>query len=178
MAANSLMSCGISTTSFPSVLSSSKSKFAAAVPLPSGASTNAVSRFSMSADWMPGSPRPPYLDGSAPGDFGFDPLRLGEVPENLERFKESELIHCRWAMLAVPGILVPEALGLGNWVQAQEWAAKPGGQATYLGNPVPWGTLPTILAIEFISIAFVEHQRSMEKDPEKKKTPSSSRSSK
>jgi len=23
------------------------------------------------------------------------------VPENLERFKESELIHCRWAMLAV-----------------------------------------------------------------------------
>lgn len=34
-------------------------------------------------------------------DFGFDPLRLGEVPENLERYKESELIHCRWAMLAV-----------------------------------------------------------------------------
>lgn len=34
-------------------------------------------------------------------DFGFDPLRLGEVPENLERFKESEVYHCRWAMLAV-----------------------------------------------------------------------------
>ncbi|NBH29342.1 hypothetical protein D3Z60_27550, partial [Lachnospiraceae bacterium] len=125
----------------------------------------------MTADWMPGEPRPPYLDGSAPGDFGFDPLRLGEVPENLERYKESELIHCRWAMLAVPGILVPEALGLGNWVKAQEWAAVPGGQATYLGNPVPWGTLPTILAIEFLAIAFVEHQRSMEKDPEKKKYP-------
>lgn len=37
-------------------------------------------------------------------DFGFDPLRLGEVPENLERFKESELIHCRWAMLAVVSV--------------------------------------------------------------------------
>lgn len=85
-------------------------------------------RVTMSAEWMPGQPRPPYLDGSAPGyvvryimhvyifclvyfshldvflwcrDFGFDPLGLGEVPENLERFKESELIHCRWAMLAV-----------------------------------------------------------------------------
>ena len=145
-------------------------------------------------------------------DFGFDPLRLGEVPENLERYKESELIHCRWAMLAVvssclflsclavekilkeernerkkilnfqsvivdcwfdwqPGILVPEALGLGNWVKAQEWAATPGGQATYLGNPVPWGTLPTILVIEFLAISFVEHQRSMEKDTEKKKYP-------
>jgi hypothetical protein len=30
-------------------------------------------------------------------------------------------------MLAVPGILVPEALGYGNWVKAQEWAALPGG---------------------------------------------------
>ncbi|KAJ0897112.1 putative chlorophyll A-B binding protein [Helianthus annuus] len=155
MASNTLMSCGISAVCRPSLFSSSKSRFATAVPL-SGVATNA-SRISMTADWMPGQPRPPYLDGSA--------------PENLERFKESELIHCRWAMLAVPGILLPEALGLGNWVKAQEWAAVPGGQATYLGNPVPWGTLPTILAIEFVSIAFVEHQRSMEKDPEKKKYP-------
>lgn len=66
---------------------------------------------------------------------------------------------------------MPEALGLGNWVKAQEWAAIPGGQATYLGNPVPWGTLPTILVIEFLAISFVEHQRSMEKDTEKKKYP-------
>ena len=34
-------------------------------------------------------------------DFGFDPLGLAEVPENFARYKESELIHCRWAMLAV-----------------------------------------------------------------------------
>ncbi|THU51599.1 hypothetical protein C4D60_Mb06t32710 [Musa balbisiana] len=165
MASSALRSCAVL---FPSLLSSSKSQFVSSVAI---SCTNGASRFSMSADWMPGQPRPPYLDGSAPGDFGFDPLRLGEVPENLERYKESELIHCRWAMLAVPGILVPEALGLGNWVRAQEWAATPGGQATYLGNPVPWGTLPTILVIEFIAIAFVEHQRSMEKDPEKKKYP-------
>jgi light-harvesting complex I chlorophyll a/b binding protein 1 len=74
-------------------------------------------------------------------------------------------------MLAVPGVLIPEALGLGNWVKAQEWAAIPGGQATYLGNAVPWGNLPTILAIEFLAIAFAEQQRTMEKDPEKKKYP-------
>ncbi|THU44509.1 hypothetical protein C4D60_Mb02t08130 [Musa balbisiana] len=191
MASAALRSCAVL---FPSLLSSSKSQFNGSVSLPCA---NGASRFSMSAEWMPGQPRPPYLDGSAPGDFGFDPLRLGEVPENLERYKESELIHCRWAMLAVvssllpltrslfrtfdegsdctvalqPGMLVPEALGLGNWVKAQEWAAVPGGQATYLGNPVPWGTLPTILVIEFLAIAFVEHQRSMEKDPEKKKYP-------
>ncbi|XP_024013481.1 chlorophyll a-b binding protein 6, chloroplastic isoform X2 [Eutrema salsugineum] len=148
MASNSLMSCGIAAV-YPSLLSSSKSKFVSAgVPLPNAGN---VGRIRMAAHWMPGEPRPAYLDGSAPGDFGFDPLGLGEVPENLERYKESELIHCRWAMLAVPGILVPEALGYGNWVKAQEWAALPGGQATYLGNPVPWGTLPTILAIEFLA---------------------------
>ena len=64
MAANTLMSSAI--TAFPSLLSSSKSRFASAVPISSFA-TNASSRFSMTADWMPGQPRPPYLDGSAPG---------------------------------------------------------------------------------------------------------------
>lgn len=67
MAANTLMSCcGVATPAFPSVLSSSKSKFAASIPLPAAA-TSSSSRFSMSAEWMPGQPRPPYLDGSAPG---------------------------------------------------------------------------------------------------------------
>lgn len=27
--------------------------------------------------WFPGSTPPPWLDGSLPGDFGFDPLGLG-----------------------------------------------------------------------------------------------------
>ncbi|KAK1355500.1 Chlorophyll a-b binding protein, chloroplastic [Heracleum sosnowskyi] len=118
MASQALMSCNMAAV-YPSVLSSSKSKFAAVLPMS----------------------------------------------------LESELYHCKWAMLAVPGILVPEALGLGNLVQARQWAAIPRGQTSYLGNLVPWGTLPTILAIEFLAIAFVEHQRSMEKDPEKKKYP-------
>eukprot|EP00250_Pteridium_aquilinum_P026315 c32827_g1_i1 orf=280-1020(+) len=150
-----------------------KSKFlgsSAFAPALGGFTSNG-SRLSMSAEWLPGQPRPAHLDGSSPGDFGFDPLGLAEVPENFARFKESELIHCRWAMLAVPGVLVPEALGLGNWVDAQKWAAVPGGQATYLGNPVPWGTLPIILAVEAFAIAYVEAQRNDEKDPEKRKYP-------
>lgn len=28
--------------------------------------------------WFPGSVPPPWLDGSLPGDFGFDPLGLGK----------------------------------------------------------------------------------------------------
>ncbi|KAJ6311549.1 hypothetical protein OIU77_013330 [Salix suchowensis] len=79
--------------------------------------------------------QPPVTLGSTHFDWA-------RFPENLERYKESELIHCRWAMLAVPGILVPEALGLGNWVKAQEWAATPGGQATYLGTASSMGNPP------------------------------------
>ena len=60
---------------------------------------------------------------------------------------------------------------MGNWVDAQKWAATPGGQATYLGSPVPWGYLPLILAIEGLAIAFVEAKRNEEKDPEKRKYP-------
>ncbi|KAG7556489.1 Chlorophyll A-B binding protein [Arabidopsis suecica] len=49
-------------------------------------------------------------------DFGFDPLGLGEVPENLERYKESELIHCRWAMLAVDSVCNSRLTrGLDHW---------------------------------------------------------------
>uniref|UniRef100_A0A9I9EN35 Uncharacterized protein n=1 Tax=Cucumis melo TaxID=3656 RepID=A0A9I9EN35_CUCME len=35
-------------------------------------------------EWLPGLPSPTYdLDGSLPGDNGFDPLGLAEDPENL-----------------------------------------------------------------------------------------------
>jgi len=30
--------------------------------------------------WFPGNKAPDYLDGSMPGDFGFDPLSLGSDP--------------------------------------------------------------------------------------------------
>ena len=33
--------------------------------------------------WFPGNKAPDYLDGSLPGDFGFDPLGLGSDPETL-----------------------------------------------------------------------------------------------
>ncbi|CAA3014803.1 chlorophyll a-b binding 6, chloroplastic [Olea europaea subsp. europaea] len=100
------------------------------------------------------------------GDFGFDPLRLGEVPENLKRYKESGLIHCRWAVLAVRPW--DWATGLR---QKSEQHFLAGRLLIWVTRPVPWGTLPTILVIEFLAISFVEHQRSMEKDPEKKKYP-------
>merc|ERR1711907_166928 len=58
------------------------------------------------APWLPGSQAPSHLDGSLPGDFGFDPLALGKDPIALKWYHQAELQHARWAMLAVTGILV------------------------------------------------------------------------
>ena len=66
----------------------------------------------------PGGPAP-HLDGSTPGDAGWDPLGLcadGQTgrldKEKLERFSDLEILHARWAMLAALGVIVPEALAL------------------------------------------------------------------
>ena len=46
---------------------------------------------------------------------------LRSVPANLERFRESELIHCRWAMAGAAGVIAVELLGQGNWFDAPLW---------------------------------------------------------
>jgi len=76
--------------------------------------------------WLPGSVAPEYLDGSLPGDYGFDPLGLGADKEWLAWFQQAELMHCRWAMIGAAGILLPDlasTAGAGDfplWFEAGE----------------------------------------------------------
>ena len=81
--------------------------------------------------WYPGKAPAPHLDGSLPGDFGFDPLSLSADPEMRKWMVQAELQHARWAMLGVAGAVAPELLtkigvaDLPNWVDAgtyQYWA--------------------------------------------------------
>ena len=99
--------------------------------------------------------------------IGFDPLGLAENPESRARFVEAELIHGRWAMMGVAGVLAVDVLGLGNWYDVQV-AINSGSKATYLGAEVPWGDKNTIVGIEFIAMAFVETQRLNNTDANKK----------
>jgi len=41
----------------------------------------------------------PLLDGSMPGDVGFDPFFLADGEELLFNYREAEIKHCRLAML-------------------------------------------------------------------------------
>jgi len=83
---------------------------------------------------------PLHLDGHLPGDQGFDPLGLAVAPGSMEKMREYELLHGRWAMLGVPGILLPEFLGrytdlqLGETVWWKVGASKlSGDDLDYLG---------------------------------------------
>ena len=92
--------------------------------------------------WYPGATAPAHLDASAPGYAGFDPLNLGaNSPEVLSWFAEAEVVHARWAMAAMAGILASPS----DWWTAGE---KPTG--------IP---LPTLLAIEVAVFAFLEAKR-------------------
>lgn len=71
--------------------------------------------------FFPGNPAPAYLDGSLPGDYGFDPLKLAEVPSNLKWYVQAELVHCRWAMLGAAGIAIPDALRLAGALDIPRW---------------------------------------------------------
>jgi light-harvesting complex I chlorophyll a/b binding protein 5 len=96
--------------------------------------------------WLPNVEPPSYLNGTMPGDFGFDPLGLGADPARLKWYQEAEKTNGRWAMAAVAGILGQEALGVTpKWFEA--------GAKDY-GTP-----LVPLLAIEFLIMGFLETKR-------------------
>eukprot|EP00884_Botryococcus_braunii_P020240 jgi/Botrbrau1/68/Bobra.0022s0060.1 len=142
----------------PSVRATSKRAFV----------SNGTRTVCKAGNWLPGSDTPAYLE-DLPGSFGFDPLGLGRVPSNLARFQESELVHCRWAMLGVFGALIVEVLGLSNWYDAPLWAVN-GGTATWFGLPIPFN-VATILGVEVVAMAAAEAARGNEPDAEKRKYP-------
>mmetsp|Transcript_2123 Transcript_2123/g.7376 ORF Transcript_2123/g.7376 Transcript_2123/m.7376 type:complete len:258 (+) Transcript_2123:92-865(+) len=155
--------------------------------------------------WLPVTTPPPYLDGSLPGDAGFDPLGLGKpvefvqleldqldqnAPKNVAgraigkikpnnaapedsivpyeevfdilRFRECELIHGRWCMLATLGAFVAELNTGVNWVDAGKVELE---QAQYLGLELPFD-ITTLTIIEVLVMGYIEFARNSESDRE------------
>jgi light-harvesting complex II chlorophyll a/b binding protein 4 len=149
--------------------------------------------------WLPNAEAPEWLDGSLPGDAGFDPLSLSKPAEYLQfdldaldqnkprnkagqvlgklkvavestedslvpysevfdinRFRECELIHGRWAMLATLGAVVAELNTGVNWVDAGKVELEQG--SSYFGLEIPFD-LRTLIILEVLLVGFVEVQR-------------------
>jgi light-harvesting complex II chlorophyll a/b binding protein 4 len=162
--------------------------------------------------WFPGAKAPEWLDGSLPGDYGFDPLSLGKSPEylqfeldslnqnlaknefgdvigsrvnkkaeinptpfqpysevfGLQRFRECELIHGRWAMLAILGALSVEAFTGVTWQDAGKVELVDG--ASYFGLPLPF-SISSLCYIEALLVGSIEFFRNSELDPERRLYP-------
>ncbi|KAF8365184.1 hypothetical protein HHK36_005951 [Tetracentron sinense] len=101
--------------------------------------------------WFPGTSPPHWLDGSLPGDFGFDPLGLGSDPESLRWFAQAELMHGRWAMLAVAGILIPEWLESLGFIENFSWYDA--GARQYFADPT------TLFVVQLALMGWVEGRR-------------------
>jgi hypothetical protein len=87
------------------------------------------------------------LDGTLPGDVGFDPLGFASNPEQLMQFREAEIKHARLAMLAAAGWPLSElfdakiaaALGLEPAVDAADRVPSLLNGGLDKISPIYWG---------------------------------------
>ncbi|CAN4096511.1 unnamed protein product [Withania somnifera] len=96
--------------------------------------------------WFPGSSPPEWLD-----DFGFDTPGLGSDPELLKWFAQAELIHSRWAMLAVAGIQIPEWLESLGLIDNFSWYGA--GEREYFADST------TLFVVQLVLMGWVEGRR-------------------
>lgn len=109
-----------------------------------------------------------YLDGTLPGDFGFDPLGLMD-PEGAGNFIDpkwlpyAELINGRWAMLGAAGMIAPEILGAAGAIPEETrlvWFKS--GVIPPLGSYDYWADPYALFVLEIVLIGFAEHRRAQD----------------
>jgi light-harvesting complex I chlorophyll a/b binding protein 5 len=95
------------------------------------------------------------LDGTLAGDYGFDPLFLGQEPETLKWYVQAELQNARWAMLGAAGVLLT-SIGSAMGLPFPEWF-----EAGKTAVPSNW-SFGTLLAVELLLFGWVETKRWMD----------------
>jgi len=98
--------------------------------------------------------RPPKLDGTQAGDFGFDPLGFTE-DFDLFTMQEAELRHARLAMLAVVGWPLSELL-------APSWMLQNGCAPSVLNGFNPLSFLSVVAA--FGAVGYFEYKTSLRRN--------------
>ena len=101
--------------------------------------------------------RPPALDGSHAGDYGFDPLGFTEEYD-LYTMQEAEIRHARLAMLAVVGWPLSELV-------APDWMLQNGCAPSVLNGFNPVSFIATLAA--FGALGFFEFKTSLRRVDDK-----------
>lgn len=101
--------------------------------------------------WFPNAEIPPWLDGSMPGDFGFDPLGLASDNNLIGWYRQAELINGRWAMVGCVGVLAAELFNAKSAEAGYRWWEVG-------ASPQPYPIRP-LLAVELAFFSAVENLR-------------------
>nr|AYH52936.1 chlorophyll a-b binding protein 3-1 [Hymenophyllum caudiculatum] len=137
----------------------------------SSVSVRAASDKPVKADrqlWFASKQSLSYLDGSLPGDYGFDPLGLMD-PEAREGFMEpswlsyGEIINGRYAMLGAVGAIAPEILGKFGLIPPETrvvWFRT--GVFPPMGTYNYWADPYTLFVFEMALMGFAETRRAQD----------------
>ncbi|XP_058089461.1 photosystem I chlorophyll a/b-binding protein 5, chloroplastic [Magnolia sinica] len=140
---------------FPSSLGNNNKHLAFKPAAPTARRSSRTLAGAQRATWLPGLDPPPHLDGSLVGDFGFDPLGLGEDPKSLKWYVQAELVHCRFAMAGVAGILVTDLLRVTGNSNIPVWYEA--GALKF-----DFASTETLFIVQLLLMGFVETKRYMD----------------
>ncbi|KAL2944830.1 Photosystem I chlorophyll a/b-binding protein 5 chloroplastic [Bienertia sinuspersici] len=88
-------------------------------------------------------------------DFGFDPLGLGEDPDSLKWYVQAELVHARFAMAGIAGILFTDLLRTTGISKLPVWYEAGATKFSFANTT-------TLLIVQLILMGFVETKRYMD----------------